>query len=81
MNHRLKILMTHYLRVRDGTKTFEIRNNDRSYQKGDTVTLWAFDDFLVKPHDTKDFPELSFNIGDVYPIDAQTVVFSLLELK
>ena len=81
MNHRLKILKSHYIRVSEGTKTFEIRENDRVYQKGDSVTLWAFDDFLERPHDVKEFPEITFTIGDVYPIDEKRVVFSLLGVK
>jgi hypothetical protein len=35
-----------YRRVEDGSKTFEIRNNDRDYQAGDTITLREFDPSL-----------------------------------
>jgi len=38
MNHKLKI-EDKYLQAKiDGDKLFEVRVNDRSYQKGDTVT-------------------------------------------
>lgn len=39
MHHDLKIDLPYYMAVIRGEKTFEIRNNDRGYQKGDTVTL------------------------------------------
>lgn len=77
-HHTIKILPEHYNNVKAGTKTFEIRNNDRAYQKGDTLTLTWYDGkpeyycgSLIHPH-------LKFTVGDVYPIDATRVVFSLL---
>lgn len=87
MKHELKIHMTHYKRVLAGTKTFEIRDNDRSFQKGDEVILRAFD-----PSDGRYFQtidglgkepanNLHFRIGDVYPIDDKRVAFSLLPLE
>lgn len=39
MTHELKILPEYFNAVRDGTKTFEIRKNDRNYHIGDTVIL------------------------------------------
>jgi hypothetical protein len=83
--HELKILPQHYANVAAGTKTFEIRNNDRAFQKGDTVVLrcWTGEGYnrFVR-HDLSVVNEdLEFIIGDVYPIDAERVVFSLLEPK
>jgi len=76
MNHHiLKIATEHYNNVASGTKTFEIRVNDRAFQKGDTVTLKLTRNGLY----AIDAPELNFKIGDVYPIDAERVVFSLLK--
>ena len=40
MKHHLKILEQHYHRVKEGVKTFEIRNNDRAFQMGDEVELF-----------------------------------------
>ena len=79
-HHNLKIYLQHYRNVRSGTKTFEIRKNDRAFQKGDTVTLMAFCGFDEKFYDTTSYPELHFKIGDVYPIDSERVVFSLLKI-
>ena len=75
--HRLKILPVHYENVRAGTKTFEIRVNDRAFQKGDRVELvlyYSNEEFI-----TAHSPILEFDVGDVYPIDAERVVFSLLK--
>lgn len=38
-NHCIKILDTFANAVYNGEKTFEIRENDRGYQRGDTVTF------------------------------------------
>ena len=37
MNHKIKILESFANAVLHGDKTFEVRKNDRGYQKGDTV--------------------------------------------
>lgn len=42
MKHRIKIDISHYEAVKEGSKVFEIRYNDRGYQKGDTVVLMAW---------------------------------------
>lgn len=42
-NHELKLPEPYFTAVLDGTKTFEVRRNDRSFQTGDTVTLWDVD--------------------------------------
>jgi hypothetical protein len=82
MTHHLKILEQHYWRVKEGTKTFEIRINDRAYQKGDEVYLMPYNG--AKHLTGESFSNLHFLIGDVYPIpngDDQWCVFSLLEKK
>lgn len=47
MKHELKIWPQYYCRVADGTKTFEVRKNDRGYQPGDTVELIEWDPTIV----------------------------------
>lgn len=84
--HHLKINPEHYYNVKDGTKTFEIRKNDRGFQKGDLVTLFywprnadaKYNDY-PSSYTSEETPYLNFTIGDVYPIDNETVVFSLLK--
>lgn len=43
MIHELKIWPQYYCRVADGSKTFEIRKNDRGFQPGDKVVLKEYD--------------------------------------
>ena len=43
MHHRLKIEDGYYEAIRSGDKTFEIRYNDRGYQKGDCITFTSVD--------------------------------------
>jgi len=81
VKHELKIWPQYYARVSDGSKTFEVRENDRGFQAGDTVILREWD----PKKETKfgvgsytDSPWLSFRIGYVLPIDERRVVFSLL---
>lgn len=53
MKHELKIWPQYYCRVADGSKTFEVRKNDRGYQPGDTVVLHEYD---PTPHEVKGEP-------------------------
>lgn len=97
VTHELKIWPQYFCRVADGTKTFEVRKNDRGFQPGDAVWLREWD-----PKKSIDMDErhgvpgmtnygyeygdytgksLSFVIGYVLPIDAERVVFSLLPAK
>lgn len=41
--HDLKILSEYYHAVKNGSKTFEIRKNDRKFKVGDIVVLKEFD--------------------------------------
>lgn len=41
--HELKILPEYLEAVVDGSKTFEIRKNDRNFSVGDTICLNEFD--------------------------------------
>ncbi len=85
MHHELKIWPQYYCRVADGSKTFEVRKNDRGFQPGDIVTLKEFDpvaDTFVGNHNNPrqnwEINKITFKIGYVLPIDAERVVFSLL---
>lgn len=88
MNHDLKIWPQFYSRVQDGSKTFEVRKNDRQFQFGDTVTLREWDPDPVNKtvplspaKGYTDSPPLKFRIGYIYVLDSETVVFSLLPFE
>lgn len=40
--HVLKVAPEYFEALADGTKTFEVRKNDRGFQKGDTLILWEY---------------------------------------
>lgn len=92
MVHELKIWPQYYGCVADGTKTFEVRENDRGFQPGDEVILREWDPTKVTK--TSEWPggvdeweepigyngnKLKFKIGYVLPIEGNKVVFSLLK--
>jgi hypothetical protein len=43
MLHELKTWPGYFERIEDGTKTFEIRRNDRGFQTGDVLQLREYD--------------------------------------
>lgn len=78
MRHTLKIWPEFYAKVKDGSKTFEVRNNDRDFKEGDEVVLWEYD----PQRDAYTGSDgLKFIIGYVYKLNVQLVVFSLLKPK
>ena len=86
MLHELKIWPQYYCRVADGSKTFEIRVNDRAFQSGDTVILkeWDPSPITVTDRAPKGYTEskpLEYTIGFIYILDGERVVFSLLPAK
>lgn len=85
MKHELKIWPQYYNRVKDGSKTFEIRENDRGFQQGDSVLLREYDPESINPttKSQKGYtgsPDLEFKIGYVHVLDSSRVVFSLLPI-
>lgn len=92
MTHEIKIWPCFYERVADGTKTFEVRDNDdRGFQNGDTVVLkeWSNEMVEVEPPPPGCISakaiigftgrELKFKIGYVLPLSKDRCVFSLLK--
>lgn len=62
--HTLKTHPAYFRAVRDGTKTFEVRKDDRAFQCGDTVILtFADPDSLSAP-----WPPV-FPLGHERPVD------------
>jgi hypothetical protein len=87
MDHELKIWPQFYARVADGSKTFEVRDADRGFQQGDSVTLREWDPEPVNATDSRTpkgytaSPPLKFLVGYVHILDGLKVIFSLLPLK
>lgn len=88
MVHNLKIWPQNYARIVDGTMNFQVRNNDRGFQYGDTVVLKEYDPEPVtktNPDIAKGYVEgskhLTFTVGYVHVLDSRNVVFSLLPAK
>lgn len=44
ITHKLKIVQPYFERCWKGTKTFEVRINDRDFQTGDNVFLQEYDE-------------------------------------
>lgn len=82
MKHELKIWPQYFERVKDGSKTFEVRNNDRGFQTGDEVVLreYVHEDQRYTDDSRIGFTgrNLKFKIGYIHQIDHERVVFSLL---
>lgn len=83
--HELKIWPQHYARVANGSKTFDIRDNDRGYQAGDKVIYREWDPKPINPGfdvpvGFTEAPHLEFKIGYVHNLGADKVVFSLLPM-
>lgn len=86
MEHELKIWPKYYCRVADGSKTFEVRENDRGFQPGDIVILREFDPEPINPTSISPkgytgSPDLKFKVGYVLVLTSTQVVFSLLPIK
>lgn len=41
--HVLKVVAPYFDALLDGSKTFEVRRNDRGFQRGDLLILWDYD--------------------------------------
>lgn len=41
--HILKVVSPYFAALLDGSKTFEVRRNDRAFQRGDRLILWEYD--------------------------------------
>lgn len=86
--HVLKTLPPYFDAVACGAKNFEVRKDDRGFQKGDTVVLKRYEigrryfGFGPCPWESSDEPEMHFRIGWVltggrFGIEPGYVVFSL----
>ena len=76
-HHELKIRSAYFQAVLDGTKTFEIRKDDRQFRPGDTVTLREIAPDPLE-HYTGRFSEHRIGYVTAFEQIPGNVVFSLL---
>lgn len=88
--HELKIWPEYFEAVKEGRKTFEVRENDRHFKEGDTVVLKEFCPPTNDHRYGRDMcnkytgNELTFRIGYVFILTdlyKQHAIFSLLPLE
>lgn len=87
MHHELKLLEQYFDAVLNREKTFEVRVNDRGFQKGDTVQMFKYSIELSRyvsgnmgSYENKYADKTPiYRIGYVLQIDNERVVFSLCE--
>jgi hypothetical protein len=65
VKHDLKIWPQYFCRVADGSKTFEVRKNDRGFQPGDEVELREWDP-EAKPTEHEEFSPGGTYVGSYY---------------
>lgn len=83
MRHELKCWPVYFERLLDGTKTFEVRKDDRGYQAGDELLIreWAPGTAYHRSHYTD--REIQFRVGFIFKAGfgadlGEFVVMSLL---
>ena len=84
MKHKLKIKECYWHEVWKGTKTFEIRKNDRNYKVGDVIHFIKVDDNgkeLPSKETYNDYVITYVFQGGEYGLDKDYCVFSIKELK
>ena len=62
--HELKTWPEFFEAVRDGTKTFEVRKNDRNFQVGDVLMLVEYDPHKGEYTGQKETRRVTYILGD-----------------
>lgn len=86
--HSIKTTLAHYNVVSDGSKTFEVRNDDRAYQKGDIIALRVPSEMITMPGNAppSPYPVIYYKIGFVlrggqHGLNLGFVAFSIMPLE
>ena len=83
MIHAIKIHKNYADPVFIGEKTFEVRENDRGYQRGDLIDFTVVDDFGIKvfSHPLNDTRyEITYVLGSFWGLADGWVVFGIREV-
>lgn len=78
--HKIKLLLNFCDDVLSGDKTFEIRENDRGYQKGDRVVFQASSEPYVKHPISDKVYEITYVLSG-WGLKNGYVVFGIRETK
>lgn len=84
MEHILKIKVNYAIDILKNGKNFEVRKNDRNYQKGDTVSFNVIDGFGKTVTQNLEMPkyEITYVLhGGEYGLDEDYCVFGIKPIK
>lgn len=83
MIHKIKIDKVYADAVLSGEKPFEVRYNDRGYQKGDLVKFQVMDGMFVRPtHPLNDMTfEITYVLGSFVGLAPNYVAFGIREVE
>ena len=79
MTHEIKLQKEYAQAVYLGEKTFEVRNNDRGYQKGDLISFKVMDGALRDPtHPLNDMTfKITYVLGSFVGLAPNYVAFAI----
>ena len=79
MTHKIKIDKAYADAVLSGEKPFEVRENDRDYQKGDLVKFQVMDGWFERPtHPLNDMTfEITYVLGSFVGLAPNYVAFAI----
>ena len=82
MTHKIKIQKEYAQAVYLGEKTFEVRNNDRGYQKGDLIVFKVMDGALRdSTHPLNDMTfQITYVLGSFVGLSPNYVAFAIRDV-
>lgn len=82
MTHEIKIQKEYAQAVYLGEKTFEVRINDRGYQKGDLIKFQVMDGTMERPtHPLNDMTfEITYVLGSFVGLAPNYVAFAISDV-
>lgn len=82
MTHKIKIDKAYADAVLSGEKTFEVRNNDRGYQKGDLISFKVMDGALRDTtHELNNMTfEITYVLGSFVGLAPNYVAFAIRDV-
>ena len=75
--HTLKVLPQYFKSLKNGTKSFELRWNDRNFQVGDILILEEYDMILQKYTGNRIIKTITYLLNDFPGLTSGWVILSL----